>query len=319
MNTPSAALFTPVGAGVLAIDTEFVRPRMDASHLIVADGRGAFVDTGTYHSVPNVLAALSFVGLAAEDVDYILLTHIHLDHAGGAGRLAEALPRAEILVHPRGAAHLRDPSQLIAATKAVYGERAYEQYYGEILPVPADRLIAVEDGARRSLGRRNLEFIYTPGHALHHLCIVDRDAGEVFAGDTFGVSYRELDTEAGEFVFAATTPSQFDPAQLHASVDRILRLRPKAVYLTHYSRVDEIDRLGADLHLDIDAYVAIARHCATAPDRTARIAAQLYDHLSGRLDALGYTGDAARRHQLLDADARLNAAGLDAWLTRTAA
>jgi glyoxylase-like metal-dependent hydrolase (beta-lactamase superfamily II) len=266
-----------------------------------------------------LLAALEAVDLAADAVDYILLTHIHLDHAGGAGRLAQILPRARVVVHPRGAAHLRDPSKLIGATKAVYGEAAYEKYYGQMRPVAADRIIAVEDAERRRLGRRMLEFVYTPGHALHHLCIVDRETGEVFAGDTFGVSYRELDTAAGEFVFAATTPSQFDPAQLHASVDRIIQMRPKAVYLTHYSRVEDIARLGADLHADIDAYVAIAGRCAADPDRAQRIAAQLFDHLSSRLDTHGYPSNAALRHELLDGDVRLNTAGLDAWLSRIAA
>ncbi len=312
------SLFRHVGEGVLAIDTEFVRPQLDASHLIFEGGRGAFVDTGTHHSVPNLLAALSAADLAADDVDYILLTHVHLDHAGGVGRLAESLPRARVVVHPRGAAHVRDPSKLIAATKAVYGAEVYARYYGEMRAVAAERIVTVEEGERLPLGRRTLEFIHTPGHALHHLCIVDRDAGEIFAGDTFGVSYRELDTAAGEFVFAATTPSQFDPVQLHASVDRILQLRPKAAYLTHYSRVEDIPRLGADMHADIDAYVAIAARCAALPERSERIAAELFDHLSARLDAHGHPGDASLRHALLDGDVRLNTAGLDAWLSRAA-
>ncbi len=318
MDGESTAPIRRVGDGVFAIDTEFVRPQMDASHLIVADGRGAFVDVGTYYSVPKLLAALATVELAADDVDFILLTHVHLDHAGGAARLAEALPRAKVLVHPRGAAHIQDPSKLIAATKFVYGERAFEKYYGEMAPIPADRIIAVAAGERRRLGRRTLEFIHTPGHALHHLCIVDRDAGDLFAGDTFGISYRELDTSAGEFVFATSSPSQFDPAQLHASVERIVQVRPKSVYLTHYSRVGEIDRLGADMHADIDAYVAIARRCAGEPDRAEKIAAELFDYLSQRLDAHGYRDDAALRHQVLDGDVRLTSAGLDAWLARTA-
>jgi len=319
MSSPTTARVRSVGEGILAIDTEFVRPQMDASHLIVADGRGAFVDTGTYYSVPNLLAALETAELGVDDVDYILLTHIHLDHAAGAARLADALPRAKILVHPRGAAHIAEPSKLIAATKIVYGERAYERYYGEIAPIPADRIITVADGEQRRLGRRMLEFIHTPGHALHHLCIVDRDAGDLFAGDTFGVSYRELDTADGEFIFATTSPSQFDPQQLHASVERIVQLRPASVYLTHYSRVGAIDRLGADLHADIDAYVAITRRCADAADRPVRIAAEMFDYLSQRLDAHGYPGDAALRHQVLDGDVRLNSAGLDIWLSRTTA
>jgi glyoxylase-like metal-dependent hydrolase (beta-lactamase superfamily II) len=311
-------LYQRVGAGIFAIDTEYVRARMDASHLIVDDGHAAFVDTGTYHSVPHLLAALAALDIDTDAVDYILLTHVHLDHAGGVGRLAAVLPRARVLVHPRGAAHIIDPTRLIAATKAVYGERVVAERYGEISAVPAQRVRAVDDGERITLGGRRLEFLHTPGHAMHHVCIADRDSHEIFAGDTFGVSYREFDTAAGEFIVPTTTPTQFDPVQLHASVSRLQRLEPGAVYLTHYSRVGHVDKLAVDLHSDIDAHVAIAQSAAAAPDRIAQMQSRIFDHWSKRLDAHGFDADSARRHELLDADAALNAAGLDAWLARTA-
>ncbi len=307
------------GAGIYAIDAQYVRPHMDAVHLIVDAGRGAFVDTGTDHSAPALMAALDALHLEAAAVDYILLTHVHLDHAGGAGRLAELLPLAKVVVHPRGLPHLCDPGKLIAATKAVYGEARYASLYGTVRPVPKERILAAEDGLHITLGRRTLEILYTPGHALHHLCIADRDTHEIFSGDTFGVSYREFDTAAGPFIITTATPTQFDPQQLHASLDRLLHLQPAAIYLTHYSRVGGIEKLGADLHADIDALVAIARGAAAAPRRAARIAERLFDHWSQRLDAHGFTGDAARRRELLDMDVGLNAAGLDAWLSRIAA
>jgi glyoxylase-like metal-dependent hydrolase (beta-lactamase superfamily II) len=312
-------LYEQVGSGVFAIDTEYLRPRMDASHLIVDDGRAAFVDTGTHFSIPNLLAALAAEELDPADVDYIFLTHVHLDHAGGAGRLAAALPRAQVLVHPRGAAHMVNPQKLIAAAQAVYGERMFGEHYGDIVPIPAARVRAVEDGERVRLGARNFEFLHTPGHAMHHLCIVDRDSGEVFSGDTFGISYREFDTAAGEFIFPTTTPTQFDPDQLHASVERILQLQPSGVYLTHYSRVNNIEKLGVDLHADIDTFVNIARSAAALPNRVEQMASRIFDHLSLRLDDRGYAGGSADRHALLDLDVGLNASGLDAWLARSAA
>jgi glyoxylase-like metal-dependent hydrolase (beta-lactamase superfamily II) len=311
-----SGLYELVGAGVVAIDTEYVRPRMDASHLIVDGGQAAFVDTGTSFSVPNLLSALADQDLGPADVEYIILTHIHLDHAGGAGRLAAALPRARVLVHPRGVSHIVDPSILIAATKAVYGEARFTREYGEIPGIPADRVEAMENGRRIRLGRRTLEFLHTPGHALHHLCILDRDAAEVFTGDTFGVSYREFDTAAGEFIFPTTTPSQFDPVQLHASIDRILEAKPRTAYLTHYSRVGNVEKLGIDLHADIDAFVHIARSVGSEPDRVERMTPLLFEHLSARLDRHGFTGDAAQRHAVLDGDVALNAAGLHSWLAR---
>jgi glyoxylase-like metal-dependent hydrolase (beta-lactamase superfamily II) len=301
---------------VSVIDTHYLRPRMDASHLLVSDGRAALVDTGTFHSVPHLLDAVHASGLALEAIDYIFLTHIHLDHAGGAGRLAKLLPHAKIVVHPRGAAHLMDPSRLVAATKAVYGERLYSEHYGDLLPVPASQLIEAADGQTLRLGRTTLEFIHTPGHALHHLCIVDAEASRVFTGDTFGVSYREFDTAAGEFIFPTTSPTQFDPAQLQASIEKIRRLRPNTVHLTHYGPVEHVARAADDLQADIDAFVRIAGQFATAPDRRDQIAAALYEHLSTRLDAHGVAADLEARHRVLDADIELNAAGLDAWLLR---
>lgn len=307
------------GAGVYTVDTEHLRPRVVASYLIVDHGRAAFVDTGVSASVPNLLAALDDLDIDRDDVEYVLLTHIHLDHAGGAGRLAKALPKARVLVHPRGAPHMIDPSRLVAATKSVYGERYFNEQYGDIAPIEAGRVAAVADGERIELGKRTLEFLYTPGHALHHLCIVDRDAGDAFTGDTFGVSYREGDTCSGEFIFPTTSPAQFDPDQLHASISRIAALKPKSVYVTHYSRVGRIEKLAADLHSDVDTFVRIARGAAAAPDRVRRIENELYGHLCRRLDAHGFPRDEPSRHAMLDVDVALNAAGLDAWLARIAA
>jgi glyoxylase-like metal-dependent hydrolase (beta-lactamase superfamily II) len=327
----TARVFEPVGPGVYAVDTETVRPLADASYLIVESGHAAFVDTGTHHSVPNLLRALGELDLDAGRVDYILLTHVHLDHAGGAGRLTAALPRARVVVHPRGAAHLVEPERLVAATKAVYGGAAFAAQFGDVLPVEAGRVKTVGDGERLAFGSRTLEFLHTPGHALHHVCIADRESREVFTGDTFGISYREADTAAGEFIFPTTTPAQFDPDQLHASISRVAALEPRAAYLTHYGRVGRIGELAQHLHADIDAFVRIAREAggdndrggvpvaggkAPDKDRTARMEQAMYRHLCERLDAHGFTADEAKRHALLDGDVALNCAGLESWLAR---
>lgn len=309
----------PLGNGVFAVDTLHLRPRLDASYLIQDEGRAAFVDTGTDHSVPQLLRALAEIGQDADRVDYILLTHVHLDHAGGAGRLASLLPNARVLLHPRGAAHMIDPSKLIGATQAVYGVEGFAEQYGAVRPIPPERLAAVGDGERIRLGRRTLEFLHTPGHALHHVCILERDTGQVFTGDTFGVSYRELDTAAGAFIFPTTSPAQFDPEQLHASIDRIGAQKPACAYLTHFGRVEQLPRLAADLHGDLDAFVRIARQAAGARERARAMRPALFEHLCARLDAHGFEGDLTARHALLDGDVRLNAAGLDAWLAREGA
>jgi glyoxylase-like metal-dependent hydrolase (beta-lactamase superfamily II) len=298
------------------IDTGFVRPRFDAAYLIVETGRGAFIDCGTNHSVPRLLAALAEVGLTPADVDWLILTHVHLDHAGGAGELMAQLPQARLVVHPRGARHMIDPSQLWAGATAVYGEQVMEQSYGRLRPVPAERVVEAPDGHVVSLGGRVLQCLETPGHARHHLTVHDVRNKLCFTGDVFGLSYRELDTAAGPFVLPTTTPVQFDPDALHASIDRLVALRPAAMYLTHYGRVDDVDRMAADLHRQIDAMVAIAKRCHGLPDRHASMVRDLTELYASRATAHGWLGGHATLVELLGMDIELNAQGLEVWLDR---
>jgi len=299
---------------IITIDADYLRPKLAAIHLIIDNGRAAFVDTGTFRSVPIMLKALQDNGLTAADVDYVFLTHVHLDHAGGAGLLMQSLPNARCVLHPRGARHMIDPTKLSVASKDVYGAARFTQMYGELLPIAAERVVIVEDGQRLNLGRSEFEFIHTAGHANHHYCIVDHDARVIFSGDTFGLSYRELDTARGAFVMPITTPSQFDPPAAHASIDRLVGLKPQAIYVTHYSRVEGIEKLGADLHESLDGYVAIARRHAGKQHRTQSMVDELRAFIDARLDAHGVTRDAEFRHQLLDGDIRLNVQGLEVWL-----
>jgi len=308
--------FTRVGEGVFAVDTEYFRPLMDASHLIIDQGRAAYIDTGTSLSVPNLLAALHANGLEESCVDAIFLTHIHLDHAGGAGELLRHLPNAQVFIHPRGAQHMHDPSKLIAGTIAVYGEAAYRQLYGELIPIPMERIVVVEDGMHVSVGQREFELIHTPGHALHHYCLIDQAARIVFTGDTFGVSYRETDTGNGAFIIPTSTPVHFDPEAAHASIDRIMSYAPEAAYLTHYSRVTDLPRLAEDLHRDLDVFVKVSRACEGLPNRTEVILQKLTEYVFARLEAHGYDGDDAAKQGVLGADLMLDAQGLDVWLKR---
>lgn len=301
--------------GISAIDSGFGRPQLAAIHLIAEGDRAALVDTGSNASLPIVLQALKAKGLTPAQVEYVILTHIHLDHAGGAGALMQALPNARLTVHPRGARHMVDPARLVAGTIAVYGEAQARRMYGEILPIPAGRIVETPEGATIRLGERALTFLDTPGHARHHVCIRDDRSGHVFAGDMFGLSYRELDVDGRQFAFPTTTPVQFEPAAMHASIDRLLALQPEAIYVTHFGQVRDVPRLGADLHRLIDAHVAAAlRHRNAGAGRHERIKADLTAILL----------DEARRHgwrmaldgllRLMAADVELNAQGLGAWL-----
>ena len=317
VGAAGSPLAQPLGDGVYLIDTLYVRPGLAASHLVVDDGRAAFVDTGAAPAAPRLLAALEELGIAREQVDYLFLTHVHLDHAGGAGQLIRALPNARAVLHPRGAPHMIDPSKLIAGSIQVYGEALYRELYGELLPIPAERVLVAEDGLRLRLGRRTFEFFDAPGHARHHHCPVDLDHREVYAGDNFGICYREFDTARGPFMLPTTTPVQFEPDALHATIDRLMSYQPRRVCQTHFGPVTDVERLAEDLHSALVELVRIARRHAQDPDRRARIEEDMFRWLSVRLDEHGYDGDLARRHAFLDEDVRLNAAGLEVWLDRS--
>ena len=307
---------TQLNDGITAVDTEYARPLQDASHLIIEGGRAAFVDTGTNDSVPLLIDALHQHDLDVADVDFVFLTHIHLDHAGGAGLLMQALPNARCVVHPRGAPHMVDPAKLIKGTEAVYGVEQTRAMYGDIQPIDASRCDVPDDEQWFELHGRKMQTLYTEGHALHHYCLNDPISRGVFTGDSFGVSYRELDTAAGELVFPTSTPTHFDPDAAHVSVDRIMGCDPLQLYLTHYSRVRDLDRLAADMHTGIDAYVEIALANKDADDLQAAIQPAMADYLKGLAWAHGFNGGEEALQSILEIDILLNTKGLVSWLQR---
>ncbi|HEY1090682.1 MAG TPA: MBL fold metallo-hydrolase [Burkholderiaceae bacterium] len=308
----------PLDAGVYAIDTGFQRDHFDAAYLLVDAGRAAFIDTGTNHAVPRLLAALEQLGLNADAVDWVIPTHVHLDHAGGVGLLMQQLPQARVLVHPRGARHMIDPSALWAGALAVYGEEEMQRSYGRLQPVPAERVEASSDGQRIRLGERELLLYDTPGHARHHHCIWDAQSGGWFTGDTFGLSYREFDSARGPWIMPTSTPVQFDPPALRRSLERLLALQPRCMYLTHYGRIGtsvaHVQELAALLLQGVDAMVEAALSLRSSPDRHAALKAALLAIYQRSLSAHGCTLDATRVAELLAMDVELNAQGLAVWL-----
>jgi glyoxylase-like metal-dependent hydrolase (beta-lactamase superfamily II) len=302
--------------GIFAVDAEYVRPGYAAAHIIQHNGRAAFVDTGTNHSVPHLLAALNELGIERDSVDYVLLTHVHMDHAGGAGLLIQGLPNARVLIHPRGVAHMIDPSKLVAASQAVYGADEFRRLYGDVLPVPQERIVTVPDSFRCDLGGRELELIHTPGHALHHYVIVDREHRAIFSGDSFGLSYRALDTPQGPFIVPTSSPSQFDPEQAISSIDRMMSYAPESIYLMHFSRVTGTPRLAAMLKSQIREFVRIEKECEGLPDAHNAIRKAMMDMWLKLLQQQGSTLSAGEVSDWLAGDLELNAQGLLIWLQR---
>jgi glyoxylase-like metal-dependent hydrolase (beta-lactamase superfamily II) len=302
--------------GIFAVDAEYLYPGHAAVHIIQHKGRAAFVDTGTNHSVPYLLAALDELDVPRDAVDYIFLTHVHMDHAGGAGLLARQLRKARILVHPRGASHMIDPSKVVAASQAVYGEETFRRLYGDVLPIPADRVVSVQDSFRCELAGREFELIHTPGHALHHYAIVDGEYACAFAGDTFGISYRALDTAQGPFILPTTSPSQFDPDQLITSIDRLMSFALDSIYLMHYSRVTGTTRLAALLKSQIREFVQIVQGSVSAPDPAEAVRGAMLELWLKLLKQQGSTLPAAEVAEVLKGDLDLNTQGLLIWYER---
>jgi glyoxylase-like metal-dependent hydrolase (beta-lactamase superfamily II) len=316
MSSALPAFVEPSGAGVYAIDTGFHRERFDAAYLVVDSGHAAFIDTGTNHSVPRLLTALQALNLAPEAVQWVIPTHVHLDHAGGAGLLMTHLPRARLLVHPRGARHLIDPAALWAGATAVYGPQEMDRSYGELVPVPAERLDVSHDGQAVQVGGRTLHVADTPGHARHHHCIWDEATRGWFTGDTFGLSYREFDTAHGAWIMPTSTPVRFEPEALQQSIDRLLTFKPDCLYLTHFGRVGDVPRLGRLLQSLLAQMVAMARTLAPGPSRHAALKAGQFELFLGSLRQHGCSLAEAQIRQMLTMDLELNAQGMSIWLDR---
>jgi glyoxylase-like metal-dependent hydrolase (beta-lactamase superfamily II) len=318
-NRPAAAPWADVeevAHGIWAIDTGFKRPLFDASHLIVEDGRAAFVDVATSHSVPRLLAALEGRGVSPEAVAYVILTHVHLDHAAGAGALLRHLPNARLVVHPRGARHMIDPSALVEGASEVFGADVVREAYGEVVPVDSSRVLEAPDGLLLELSGRLLHFFDTPGHARHHVCIWDELSRSFFTGDTFGLAYPELATDRGVFIMPTTTPVQFDPEALETSIERMLDKDPAAMLLTHYSRVNDVKRLAGELMEQVRALVEMARAADGRPGRSAHLRTALEEYFLERAVAHGCAQPREELREFLAHDVELNAQGLEVWLDK---
>jgi glyoxylase-like metal-dependent hydrolase (beta-lactamase superfamily II) len=307
----------PLSPGLYAIDTGFVRPRYDAAYLVVSDeGRAGFIDTGTNHALPRHLAALEALGLARSAVDWVIPTHVHLDHAGGAGALMRELPNATLAIHPRGERHMIDPTALYEGALAVYGAQVMARDYGRLVPVPAERVRVVRDGESIDIGSRRLDVADTPGHARHHHCYWDQATRGWFTGDTFGISLREFDRPNGRaWVGPSIVPSQFDPPALRASITRLLAREPACVYVTHYGRVDAPAARAPSMLVLMDRMVEAGLEHRHAPDRDLRLARAFEALYLDSLAAHGFDDRNAAR-PLITVDIELAVHGMAVWLDR---
>ena len=300
--------------GIVALDSGMVRPLMAACYLLETDDALALIEVGSNTSVERILKLIESRGRSSDEVSHVIVTHVHLDHAGGAGELMARLPNAQFVVHPYGARHMIDPSRLEASARGVYGDEEFDALYGTLVPIPAERVLTMEDGDSLLVGGRPLSFMDSPGHARHHFCVWDEQSSGWFTGDTFGLSYREFDTANGAFIFPTTTPTQFDPETLIASIDRMMEKSPENMYLTHFGRVQDVAQMASRLKLAISQLVNIAETHANDENRTELIEASIMDWLLRGTREHGVTLSEQQIRAVVQNDVVLNTQGIEFWL-----
>jgi glyoxylase-like metal-dependent hydrolase (beta-lactamase superfamily II) len=303
---------------ILTVDCDYVFPRFAASFVLTDGNEAIFVENNTSHSVPKLLKSLQELKIPPEKVRYLIITHVHLDHAGGSQALMSACPNATLLAHPRAAPHVVDPSKLVASARKVYGDREFERLYGEIGPIEASRVRAMTDGEELKWGQKTLRFLHVRGHANHHFCVLVTDAhGEkvVFTGDAFGLAYPDLQKH-GLFIFPSTSPTDFEPTEARKSIQIIVGSGATRAYLTHFGPIDDLKAAAQALIRYLDALepfygsmieTAEGDKPQGALEGLAR--ERISEHLANEYRRLGGTPDPSF-WKLLKLDIDLNASGM---------
>jgi glyoxylase-like metal-dependent hydrolase (beta-lactamase superfamily II) len=303
---------TDLGHDVFQIDTQMAGVQGITAGYLIRGSRPCLVETGTAPSAPVVREALSRLGVGAEDLASVVVTHIHLDHAGGAGDVAEMYPAAEIVVHQRGARHLADPSRLMASARQVYGA-ALDRLFGELRPVPASRIRALDDSGSVDLGDgRQLSSHYSPGHAKHHVGLLDSSSGDLYVGDAAGVYI----PETGD-LRPATPPPDFSLETALSSLRLFASLGPSRLLFSHYGPVSSVpetlDRSAEELHVWVE-HTRAARSAGLDLDHAVAMVAE---RTRDRYKAFAPDGDpalVARFEKISGAEA--NVAGIMHWLDK---
>jgi len=302
-----------LGHDVFSIDTRMSGYDGITAAYLIRSERPCLVETGTARSAPTVRAALTGLGIGADDLATIVVTHIHLDHAGGVGDLAAAYPRAQIVVHERGARHLVDPAKLVDSARRVFGA-AMDTVFGELVPTPAARVSTVGDSGSVDLGGgRRLDSYYSPGHAQHHIGLVDSSTGDLFVGDAAGIYISEID-----LVRAATPPPDFDLETSLASLDRFAELQPSRLLFSHFGPVSAVGDVLARSKEELRLWVEQVREVRPGAADLDHAVALLRARTAERYAALYANASLDERFEVLSS-IEANISGISRYLDRNAA
>ena len=248
--------------GVTMIDCHYQEPLQAAVYLLQEGDKAAFIDANTVFAVPRFLASLEKKGLTPEQVEYIIITHVHLDHSGGTAELLKHCPNAIVLVHARAARNLVDPRRLVAGAIEVYGQALFAKLYSEIEGISEDRIRVMNDGEILAWGSRRLHFFYTLGHAKHHFCIHDSASNAVFSGDSFGIGRSSLHHDGPSYLLCICAPPDFHAEQTKASLQQIVDTGAERVYIAHYGFFTELASGAEQVARSTDQMAAILQEAA---------------------------------------------------------
>lgn len=301
-----------IADGMYRFDTRYIRPRHTSCIIVVDDGRAAIFDTGVAANVEELVVAVESLGVDPEAVDHVIASHVHLDHMGGIGQLVKRVPAARVAAHPSGTAHLVDPSKLEKGARAVFGDAFVDREYGPIEPVPAERIVETQDGDTLTVGKRELRIIHTPGHAWHHQSVFDPRTATVLASDAFGLAYPEMVGADGPFAMLTTAPPQLAPDAMHASIDRIVGLRPARVLPSHFAAIEAPEQVAEQLHRLMDAWLEQTLQASSVEDVEKRIG----EVCAAELERRGRGDEVDTMRELYDMDLHINAMGLWHWRKR---
>ena len=219
---------------IQTIDCHYIVNEFAAAYLMIEKEEALFIDNNTNFAIPFLLSALEKNQIKKEQVKYLIITHIHLDHAGATSRLVQEFPNAIVLAHPKASPHVINPKRIIESASMVYGKENFIKMYGDILEVPSERVRSMQDNETIQFGDRKLTFIYTRGHANHHFVILDSKTNSIFTGDSYGISYPWLREGSYPFLFPSTTPTDFNAEEARISIEKILNTGADTAYLTHF-------------------------------------------------------------------------------------
>ena len=298
------------GDGIYGTDSFYEREGCTSIYIICSGGRYGIIESAANSSLPHLLSALDELGVDYANVDFLALTHVHLDHAGGAGSYMQKFPNAKLIVHPRGAKHMADPTALIEGVCEVYGKSETERMYGEIIPIDRERIISADDGYVFNIGDKKIITLETPGHAKHHNSYYDESDSVIFSGDAFGVSYSEMQTEKGRWAIPTTSPVQFSPEDMVSSINRMLALNPKKILLTHFGEVSNIGEAAEELCSTVQEYTKIAEDAQGGFKMIKENVKKLHTDMCRKHNISNpeYYTDS-----ILSTDTELNSQGLSCW------